>query len=526
MRSATSVLTLALLLYLFSTPGAAFDWRAPIRRVLQTNSLFSTQPYSSLGTQNLQLPQAGGASSQGDSLKAVPSAAGQAIQNQQNTGGVQFKPAASIDLGAAALQWNTQTCNPWTHNSTYNGCVIPQANGACPLQCTKNSPAGCSERFQCWQGCPACLPPPMNRACYGYKQIEIGQLDTTIGFQEVPYGNLTYWFDSSSLYLSINLTQGMVNKPIGVYVFKGTPPTGPPPQLDSQGNWNTDGTDSNWDMLVAPYTSCVSYVKDLSPLNFGDHVYISVASFSCAQAEGGGCGCKNSMMDNVGGNLCIYQPEPGKKIPTSSPSRFSRAPFSGCEYVIARYCPAGFTGGDIGASCMANAERCSANNTCGGGPFPVAPDLACKGFNPEGVDLGTLARCATNAYDNNGYLTLDFTCSASVCIVDSDCPLGYMCAQNTPCLDNSNQCTQRCVPLAAAFCKGICPNALDYVPSNNPAAAAAPDLSTLSGAALTQALGAQPGSSQGRSGASKWLRAEDPSQASVQPEISNVINLG
>ena len=65
-------------------------------------------------------------------------------------------------------------------------------------------------------------------------QIEIGQLDTTIGFQEVPFGNLTYWFDSSSIYLSINLTQGMMNKPIGVYVFKGTPPTGPPPQLDSQ----------------------------------------------------------------------------------------------------------------------------------------------------------------------------------------------------------------------------------------------------------------------------------------------------
>lgn len=156
-------------------------------------------------------------------------------------------------------------------------CLDEQANGACPLQCTKSSPAGCSERFQCWQGCPACLPPPINRACYGCKQvqhrpdkiallccpkkghrhkaslhdnvkafcvhnvtnagmvqIEIGQLDTTIGFQEVPYGNLTYWFDSSSLYLSINLTQGMTNKPIGVYVFKGTPPTGPPPQLDSQ----------------------------------------------------------------------------------------------------------------------------------------------------------------------------------------------------------------------------------------------------------------------------------------------------
>lgn len=104
---------------------------------------------------------------------------------------------------------------------------------------------------------------------------------------------------------------------------------------------------------------------------------------------------------------------------------------------------------------------------------------------------------------------------------------GYMCAQNTPCLDANNQCTQRCVPLAAAWCKGICPNALQYVPSSNQAAAAAPDLSSLSGAQLAQALGAQPGSSQGRSGASKWLRAQNPSQAApVQPEVSNVINLG
>lgn len=59
-------------------------------------------------------------------------------------------------------------------------------------------------------------------------------------------------------------------------------------------------------------------------------VYISVASFSCAQSEDGRCACKG-IMDNVGGSLCIYQPEPGKKIPTSSPSRFLRAPFTGCE---------------------------------------------------------------------------------------------------------------------------------------------------------------------------------------------------
>ena len=87
-------------------------------------------------------------------------------------------------------------------------------------------------------------------------------------------------------------------------------------------------------------------------------VYISLASFSCSQAEDGSCGCKDgSLLGSVGGNLCIYQPEPGLKIPTSSPSRFSRAPFSGCEYVTARYCPPGFSGGDLGASCVAIAGR-------------------------------------------------------------------------------------------------------------------------------------------------------------------------
>ena len=76
----------------------------------------------------------------------------------------------------------------------------------------------------------------------------------------------------------------------------------------------------------------------------------------------------------------------------------------------------------MGSQCLI-AERCTANNTCGGGPFPIAPDLKCNGFNPEGGDLGTLSRCATNSYDNNGYLTLDFTCDAATCVVDGDCPL-------------------------------------------------------------------------------------------------------
>ena len=56
-------------------------------------------------------------------------------------------------------------------------------------------------------------------------------------------------------------------------------------------------------------------------------------------------------------------------------------------------------------------------------------------------------------------------------------------------------------------------------------AANAPNLGQLSGGLLAQALGAKPGSSEGRSGASKWLRA-DYSAAPIQPEISNVINVG
>lgn len=43
-----------------------------------------------------------------------------------------------------------------------------------------------------------------------------------------------------------------------------------------------------------------------------------------------------------------------------------------------------------------------------------------------------MARCATNAYDNNGYLTLDFTCDAAACIVDGDCPL--VCCSFPPLL--------------------------------------------------------------------------------------------
>ena len=45
---------------------------------------------------------------------------------------------------------------------------------------------------------------------------------------------------------------------------------------------------------------------------------------------------------------------------------------------------------------------------------------------------------------------------------------GYMCASNTPCLDDSGQCTSRCIPLAASWCQGLCPNAMQYVPTTNP----------------------------------------------------------
>ena len=52
-------------------------------------------------------------------------------------------------------------------------------------------------------------------------------------------------------------------------------------------------------------------------------------------------------------------------------------------------------------------------------------------------------------------------------------------------------------------------------------------LGILVGAQLAQALGAQAGRSDGRHGASKWLRSDySGSGPPVQPEISNVINVG
>jgi hypothetical protein len=79
---------------------------------------------------------AGWAPPQGDSSKSAPSAAGQGLQNQQGlslgnsyTAGIQMMPASSNNMGVAAQPLNGPTCNPWTHNSTLNGCVTPQV---CP----------------------------------------------------------------------------------------------------------------------------------------------------------------------------------------------------------------------------------------------------------------------------------------------------------------------------------------------------------------------------------------------------------
>ncbi len=40
----------------------------------------------------------------------------------------------------------------------------------------------------------------------------------------------------------------------------------------AQGVPDAAGADPNWDMLNYPYSSCVSYKKDLSPLQYGDKV--------------------------------------------------------------------------------------------------------------------------------------------------------------------------------------------------------------------------------------------------------------
>ncbi|KAK9826442.1 hypothetical protein WJX81_006411 [Elliptochloris bilobata] len=362
------------------------------------------------------------------------------------------------------------SCNPRSANATANGCLKARfgrpgshlrihavAAVACPLQCTAQSPDGCAQRFLCDHGCPVCKLPPANAACYGYRRVEVGQLDDLTSLSAKSVGNLTYWLVGSVLHATLDLREGALLRPLGLYVAT-SPPTGPPPQLDAQGNLRTDLVfGSGWDQLVLPLATCVSYAKDLAPLAYNDQVYVAVATSTCT--DDGRCGCKG-LWGDAGGSTCVLPPEIGKRLPTHSPSAYLKAPFQGCVYKIGRQCPPGFVGGDLGDVCLPAGGTCAANNTCGGGEWPAA-QRKCRGFNPEGSDLSLTPRCANNAYDSMGYLTLDFTCGAAACQSDRDCALGYTCVTASPCLGDGGGCTQRCVPLAATFCADICPNALD-----------------------------------------------------------------
>ena len=64
-------------------------------------------------------------------------------------------------------------------------------------------------------------------------QIEVGQLDSTIAVSNVPLGNMSYWFEGTSIVITLNLTAGMLSKPLGLFVNKTSPPTAPPSQLDT-----------------------------------------------------------------------------------------------------------------------------------------------------------------------------------------------------------------------------------------------------------------------------------------------------
>ena len=65
-------------------------------------------------------------------------------------------------------------------------------------------------------------------------QIEIGQLDSTIAVSNLPLGNMSYWFEGNSIVITMNLTSGMLSKPLGIFVNKTAPPTSPPAQLNTQ----------------------------------------------------------------------------------------------------------------------------------------------------------------------------------------------------------------------------------------------------------------------------------------------------
>ncbi len=83
------------------------------------------------------------------------------------------------------------------------------------------------------------LSSPMGLRTTPYKphvalQIEIGQLDSTIAVSNLPLGNMSYWFEGSSIVITMNLTSGMISKPLGIFVNKTSPPTAPPAQLNTQ----------------------------------------------------------------------------------------------------------------------------------------------------------------------------------------------------------------------------------------------------------------------------------------------------
>ena len=71
-------------------------------------------------------------------------------------------------------------------------------------------------------------------ACVWCAQIEVGQLDSTIAVSNVPLGNMSYWFEGTSIVITLNLTAGMLSKPLGLFVNKTSPPTAPPSQLDTR----------------------------------------------------------------------------------------------------------------------------------------------------------------------------------------------------------------------------------------------------------------------------------------------------
>lgn len=61
----------------------------------------------------------------------------------------------------------------------------------------------------------------------------MGQLDDLTSLSAKSVGNLTYWIVGSVLHATLDLREGALARPLGLYVAK-LPPTGPPPQLDAE----------------------------------------------------------------------------------------------------------------------------------------------------------------------------------------------------------------------------------------------------------------------------------------------------